>query len=199
MNGDKEILENLNSLVIPGERLGSIEEGLPELGTYEDEGYVRATYVGRAIIDNEQKKFSVLPSTKVPIYPYRGYVVIARVLNVQNTLATAKIVAIEGSFIGRGFTGLLHSSRVGEGRYEKNLRRIIKPGDMVRCKVTSNEGTIHLSMSGGVFGVIESRCSLCGEILRKTGRRNQLRCDNCGNVETRFLASDYGTMKASKE
>ncbi|MBO3758097.1 MAG: exosome complex RNA-binding protein Csl4 [Thermoproteota archaeon] len=199
MNNNKEkILENLELFVVPGERLGSIEEGISEFGTYEDEGNVRAAYIGRATIDKEQKKFSVLPITKMPIYPYKGQSVIAKITSVQNTLAVAQIIAIEGEFINKSFTGLLHSSRI-RGRYEKNLRRIIKPGDLVRCKVISSEGTIHLGISGNFFGVIEANCSICGRILKKIGRRNQLRCDNCGNVEIRLLASDYGVVKVSKK
>lgn len=197
-NNKKEISENSELLVIPGERLGSIEEGISELGTYEEEGNVRAAYIGRAIVDKEQKKFSVLPLTKTPIYPYKGQNVIAKIVSVQNTLAIAEIIAIEGVFINKSFTGLLHSSRIG-GRYEKNLRRIIKPGDLVRCKVISSEGTIHLGMIGSTFGVIEASCSVCGGILKKTGRRNQLKCDNCGNVETRLLASDYGVVRVKRE
>lgn len=199
MNNNREnAQENLESLVVPGEKLGSIEEGIPEFGTYEEEGNVRAAYIGRAIVDKEQKKFSVLPLTKTPVYPCKGQVVIVRITNVQNTLATAQIITIEGSFINKSFTGLLHSSRI-EGRYEKNLRRIMKPGDLVRCKVISNEGTIHLGISGSFFGVIEASCSVCGGTLRKTNRRNQLKCESCGNIETRLLASDYGTMKVGEE
>ncbi|MGB9758606.1 MAG: exosome complex RNA-binding protein Csl4 [Thermoproteota archaeon] len=199
MNNNKEdTLENSELLVIPGEKLGSIEEGISEFGTYEEEGNVRAAYVGRAIVDKEQKKFSILPLTKTPVYPYKGQNVIAKIINVQNTLATAQIIAIEGVFINKSFTGLLHSSRIG-GRYEKNLRRIMKPGDLVRCKVISNEGTIHLGISGSFFGVIEASCSVCGGVLKKTSRRNQLKCENCGNIETRLLASDYGAIRVSKK
>lgn len=199
MNNSKEgFSDDSELLVVPGEKLGSIEEGISEFGTYEEEGNVRAAYIGRAIVDKEQKKFSILPLTKTPVYPYKGQNVIVKIINVQNTLATAQIIAIEGTFISKSFTGLLHSSRIG-GRYEKNLRRIMKPGDLVRCKVISNEGTIHLGISGSFFGVIEANCSVCGGVLKKTGRRNQLKCENCGNIETRLLASDYGTMKVSKK
>ncbi|MCI4439404.1 exosome complex RNA-binding protein Csl4 [archaeon] len=199
MSSNKEdASENLELLVIPGEKLGSIEEGISEFGTYEEEGNVRAAYVGRAIVDKEQKKFSILPLTKMPVYPYKGQSVIAKIENVQNTLATAQIIAIEGLFINKSFTGFLHSSRVG-GRYEKNLRRIMKPGDLVRCKVISNEGAIHLGISGSFFGVIEASCSICGGALKKTGRRNQLKCENCGNIETRLIASDYGAVRVNKK
>jgi exosome complex RNA-binding protein Csl4 len=49
---------------------------------------------------------------------------------------------------------------------------------------------IHLSVGEPHLGVIASLCSNCGRPLVVNGGRAQ--CNNCGNVEDRKFADDFG-------
>ena len=48
-------------LVLPGERLGVIEEFIPDSGTYVQDGVIYSKIVGRALMDLLSKHVSVYP------------------------------------------------------------------------------------------------------------------------------------------
>jgi len=67
----------------------------------------------------------------------------------------------------------------------------VKLGDIVRCGVHSlMNGMIHLSLNDDHAGVIYALCSNCGKPLLRAGSR--VKCVECGNVEERKLADDFG-------
>ena len=43
-------------LVVPGERLGVIEEFIPDLGTYEKNGVIYSKIVGRSLLDLQNRR-----------------------------------------------------------------------------------------------------------------------------------------------
>lgn len=181
-------------VVVPGEIIGTIEEGEPGEGTYEERGDVRAMFVGKGLFDPKNKLFvvSLLPSG--PSIPREGEEVIARAIVVQNSLATLEIMKTSDRTLGRTFTGLLYHARAGKG-VRSRLKKYIKPGDVVRAKVVYDKNLIHVAMMGDRFGVILAYCSRCGGTLEKRGARNYLYCRSCGWRETRLTASDYGALK----
>ena len=63
---------------------------------------------------------------------------------------------------------------------------------MVRAKVSSTlNGTNQLSVDEPHLGVLASLCTVCGSPLpRGDGRA---RCENCGSIEERKFADDFGT------
>ena len=67
--------------------------------------------------------------------------------------------------------------------------------DIVRSRVIEqNYNEYKLSTSGKHLGVIYADCVICGHPLTKIGP-NKLRCERCGNVETRKLSDDYQDVK----
>ena len=56
--------------VLPGDRLGVVEEFLPGLGTYEDGGTIYANFTGTARIDNKNKVTGMFV-LRTPLYSYR--------------------------------------------------------------------------------------------------------------------------------
>ena len=134
-------------ITIPGDTVGAIEEGDPGQGTYEDQGRVNSMFTGRIRFDPKNKIFRVDPLTSSPPFPREGEEVIARVMNVQNSLATLEIVKTSDRVLGRTFTGLLHHSRAGR-IVGSRLKKYLKPGDLVRVKVVYDKNLIHVSMVG---------------------------------------------------
>ena len=61
-------------LVLPGERLGVIEEFIPNAWTYVKNGEIFASVTGRALIDFLNKHVSVYPVGKPPLGEYLFYV-----------------------------------------------------------------------------------------------------------------------------
>ena len=176
--------------VLPGDRLGVVEEFLPGLGTYEDSGTIYANFTGTAKIDNKNKRVTVTPATRVPELPKEGTTVIASVTHTQEKMATVNIWKIDGKSLQNPFTAILHISS-SSPRYERSMSDVCKAGDIIRARVIDMTSRIpQLTTAGRGLGVVKALCSKCGGALEFGNRK--LQCVSCGNVERRRLAGDYG-------
>ncbi len=184
-------IKRSGEFVTPGDKLGVIEEFIPDFGTYVDEGTVYSKIVGSLLIDFTTRKVSVYPLIHRAAVPRVGNVVIGTVVGVQDSLAFIRIIKIGTKFISGFFTGLLHISEVSL-RYTESMFDVCRLGDIIRAKVISNKNkTYHLSTKGLNLGVIYAFCSKCGDLLTLS-KQKKLKCKECGNIEKRKIASDYG-------
>ncbi len=176
--------------VVPGDRLGVIEEFMPGPGTYEQNGTIYSFATGRALVDVLNKQVSVFPQTRFLAFPKVGSIVIGQVRDVQSRIAVVRIFQVDTRPLSGFFTGILHVSDVSL-RYVESMYDACKPGDIIRTKVVSDKNrTFHLSTKEPNLGVIYAFCSRCGNFL--TFRRVQMRCSKCGKIEKRKVAQDYG-------
>ncbi len=179
-------------LVLPGERLGVIEEFIPDSGTYVKDGVIYSKIVGRALMDLLNKRVSVYPLTDRAVVRKVSATVIGQVGNAQsdNVLVRILKVGTTKKKLSGVFSGILHISDV-EDRYVDSMNEVCKPGDIIRAKVISEKNQIyHLTTVDKDLGVLYAFCSLCGNLLEQ--RKYEMRCPKCGNVETRKTALDYG-------
>jgi exosome complex component CSL4 len=178
------------NLVLPGERLGVIEEFIPDSGTYVKDGVIYSKIVGRALMDLLSKRVSVYPlSSGVPV-PKVSAIVVGQVGNAQSDNVLVRIFKIGSKRLSGVFTGVLHISDVQE-RYVTSMTDVCKPGDIIRTKVISNKNQVsHLSTNDKSLGVVYAFCSRCSNLLES--KRHEMYCPKCGNVEKRKLALDYG-------
>jgi exosome complex component CSL4 len=183
--------------VVPGERLGVVEEFDPGPGTVDVNGTVYAAQTGRAAVDKTRRIVRVKTQAGPPLFPEEGSTVIGMVEKVQEKMAIVNIVMIDGKKTGRPFTGMLHISSASP-RYERDMLDVCKPVDMIRAKVMDTSERIpKLTTAGPGMGVIKAYCSKCGGELILSGRI--LRCALCRNVERRRLASDFPGMGPEAE
>ena len=177
-------------LVVPGDRLGVIEEYEPGPGTYVEEGSIYSLTVGRALMDILNKKVSVFPGVKASGVPKVGSIVVGQVQDVQNKQANVRIFQVGNRTINGVFSGLLHVSDVSP-RYVESMYDVCKPGDIVRAKVISDKNRVfHLSTNERDLGVLHAFCSRCGHVLEL--KKFRMSCPDCGNLERRKPAPDYG-------
>jgi exosome complex component CSL4 len=178
------------NLVLPGERLGVIEEFIPDSGTYVQDGVIYSKIVGRALMDLLSKRVSVYPVINESPVPKSSSVVVGQVGNAQSDNVLIRIFKIGSKRVSGVFTGILHISDVQE-RYVKSMNDVCKPGDIIRTKVISNKNQVsHLSTNDKNLGVVYAFCSRCSSLLEQ--RHHDMYCPKCGNVEKRKLALDYG-------
>jgi exosome complex component CSL4 len=176
--------------VLPGERLGVIEEFIPDAGTYVRDGIIHSRVVGRALLDLLNKRVSVYPLVHGAKVPKNGSIVLGQVSNVQTQNATMRIFQIDKKQLSGFFTGILHISDV-RLRYVESMFNVCKPGDILRAKVISEKNrTYHLSTKDKNLGVVHAFCSRCGYMLEL--KRQEMRCPRCGKIEKRKAALDYG-------
>jgi len=177
-------------LVLPGERLGVIEEFIPDSGTFVKDGVIYSKVVGRALIDLLNKRVSVYPVVEGAVVPKVSTIVIGQIGNAQSDNVLVKIFRIGNKKLSGEFGGILHISDVSD-RYVNSMNDVCRPGDIVRAKVISEKNRIfHLSTNDKNLGLLYAFCSRCGGLLEP--QRFELRCPKCGNIEKRKTAPDYG-------
>ncbi len=177
-------------LVVPGERLGVIEEFIPDAGTYVKDGVIYSKIIGRELLDLLNKRVSVYPLVNGAVVPKLSTVVVGQIGNAQSDNVLVKIFRIGNKKLSGEFGGILHISDVSD-RYIDSMNDVCKPGDIVRAKVISEKNRIyHLSTDDKNLGILYAFCSRCGNMLET--QRYEMHCPKCGNVEKRKTAPDYG-------
>jgi len=186
----KQPQQKSGHLVVPGERLGVIEEFVPDSGTYVKDGVIYSKIVGRKLVDLQSRRVSVYPAAEGAVVPKVSGVVLGQVGNAQSDNVLVKIFKVGNKKISGEFGGILHISDVSD-RYVTSMNDVCKPGDIVRAKVISEKNRVfHLTTNDKNLGIIDAFCSRCGSLLEPD--RYELRCPKCGNIEKRKLAPDYG-------
>ncbi len=178
--------------VVPGDRLGVIEEFSPGQGTFVEKGKIHAKISGRTLLDLQNKKVSVYPLVRGARIPRVDSIVIGQVSGLQNKTAAIRIFNIGNEQVSGVFTGLLYISDISMS-YVESIYDTCKPGDIVRAKVISEKNRVfHLSTKEKNLGVLYAFCSRCGHTLQQ--KRYKMSCPNCGNIEKRRIALDYGKI-----
>ena len=186
----KQAEQKTGQLAVPGDRLGVIEEFIPDAGTYVKDGVIYSKIVGRALMDLLHKRVSVYPLINGAVVPKVSGIVVGQVGNAQSDNVLVRIFKIGSKKLSGVFTGILHISDVQE-RYVDSMNDVCKTGDILRAKVISEKNQIyHLSTNDKGLGVIYAFCSRCGQLLEP--KRYEMQCTKCKNVENRKLAVDYG-------
>jgi len=176
--------------VVPGDRLGVIEEFTSGPGTYVEGGTIHSKVTGCTLLDMLNKQVSVYPLVKAATVPQVGSIVTGLVLDVKSKNAVLRIFQIGDKMLSGFFKGMLHISGVSHG-YVDNMFNVCKSGDIMRAKVISTENrSFFLSTADKDLGVIYALCSLCGHVLQPGNRG--MGCSKCGNFERRKLSPDYG-------
>lgn len=178
------------NFVLPGDRLGVIEEYMLGSGTFQENGVIYSSRIGVVLIDSKAKKISVFPKTTKPLIPKRGDIVLGKIVTVQGKKAVVTIAMLEDKILSSGFTGQIFIRQV-TGDYLESMDDMFKIGDIVRANVIDDREEVYqLSTVDAKLGVIKAYCAKCGGPLRKVNR--QLKCDLCGNMESRKTAIDFG-------
>jgi exosome complex component CSL4 len=182
--------QKTGQLVVPGDRIGVIEEFIPDTGTYVKDGVIYSKVIGRVLIDLTHKRVTIHQLTESAKVPVTGSTVVGQVSNAQNETAGVRIFEVGSDEVEGAFQGILHVSDV-QMRYVDSMFDVCKAGDILRARVISEKNmTYHLSTKDKNLGVVYAFCSNCGSLLEP--RRQAMHCPKCGRIERRKLASDYG-------
>jgi len=177
------------AVALPGDFLASPEEFLPGQNAYEQGDSVRASLPGRVERDLSKREVAVRPVVVARTLKV-GDVVVGQVEAAMTSTAGVKIRYLNGVETLASFPGTISTRSERAGRGER--RTYVKLGDVVRAKVVSTlNGMNMLSIDEPHLGVVAAMCSVCGAVLvRGDGRA---KCEQCGNVEERKFADDFGT------
>ncbi|MBR7124588.1 MAG: exosome complex RNA-binding protein Csl4 [Candidatus Methanomethylophilaceae archaeon] len=178
--------------VFPGDEVAVEEEYLAAEGTFAKDGKIYASQIGLLELNDEECIARVI-SPNPPNILKIGDVVYAVVADIRKTMATADVVAKEGTERGLGGEtyATIHVSKISPG-YTDDVSRELRKGDRIRAVVTGTSPSLQLSTKDDHFGVIRSLCGTCKAELRKKG--NGLYCEKCEKTTPRKLADDYGDV-----
>jgi len=188
-HSEEELRMAKKATVLPGDKVAISEEFLPGPNVYDDYGVLRALSVGTVHADRSKSEISVKSSPEANLLSVGDYIT-GQVEVAQTSSAGVRMYYRNGEPTSKGFTGslMLRSGPPGRGGRRGPA---VKLGDIVRCRIVSlMNGMIHLSINEDNMGVIFALCSQCGKPLLRAGSR--VKCDECGNVEERKLAADFG-------
>ncbi len=176
--------------VVPGDRLGVIEEFSPGAGTYVERGTIHSEITGCTLLDRLNKKISVYPLVHEANVPKIGSVVTGQIMDVKSKDAAMRIFRLGKRPLSGFFTGFLYIAEARPG-YVETMYEVCKPGDIMRAKVISDANrTYSVSTEERDLGVIYAFCSRCGHMLQL--KKGDMGCPRCGHFEKRKVASDYG-------
>jgi len=183
-------LNMVERLVLPGEVVAVAEEFIAGEGTFEEDGKVLASYVGKLELDTKEMVARVKPLNP-PVELNVGDTVLAVVTDIRNSMGVVKILKVEG--VERSLSGpkegSLHVSKISRG-YTKDVRDEFRLGDIIRGKVIRVKPSLQISTVGREYGVLKALCTKCRlPLIQKDGA---LFCENCERTEKRKIAKDYG-------
>lgn len=183
-------------VIITGDYLGVVEEFLPDKqSTYTKEGKIYATKTGLISIDNKARKIEISTHQEKDRKIVKigdtviGVILFLRLYSVGISFYTInKKIHFNSNYFGN-----IHVSQISD-KYVEKIQDAFQITDIVRASVVEQEyNEYKLSTTGKHLGVIYADCVICGNSLTKIGY-NKLKCERCGNVETRKLANDYGNV-----
>lgn len=178
--------------VLPGDKVAVSEEFLPGRHTYDDSGLIKSLVAGTVSKDMKSMEISVKPAAEPELIRVDDWVT-GQVEGSQAGAAIVHIYFLNGRPTYKDFSGMLSLRGLSGGGRGARRTTPTKLGDIIRCRVVSLlNGIIHLSVDEPDMGVVAALCGNCGRPLLK-GSPTRLKCDECGNVEERKLARDFGT------
>jgi exosome complex component CSL4 len=181
-------------IAVPGDKLGTIEEFIPGVGSAAVGDNLTATIVGQVAPDMSARVMNVEPGkVGIEALPKEGDLIIGSVQSAQSSVAQVAIKAVNDRPTDKDFTGMLS---LRDDRRRRSSP--VKPGDTIRAMVFSTKNSIfHLTLDAPNCGVLFTVCSVCGGSVVAMGR-DRVKCRECGTVDERMLADDFVKLSRSQ-
>ncbi len=186
-------------VVLPGDRLGVIEEFIPGVGTFDDNGVIFATIQGKIEIDMKKREITVISETQPPMGLVNGDIVLARVVSVKAKIALVDIFHSERKDYPIPFAGIIQIRNISR-EYVNSIDDQLVQDDWVRAKVVDASSIpVQLATDESYLGVIRAHCRFCAGKMTLVGAR--LICSNpeCNRPGRRKIAKDYLNPKTMAE
>ena len=178
--------------VLPGDFIGTTEEFRAGTQTYERSGGVYAATTGTVNADAVHRSVSVVPRTNTPPTLQKGDVVIGQIVGLRDSLAMVAIAGVKGVVdreIPNVGSAIVHVSNVKRA-YVKDIAYEFGLFDILKAKIIDLKN-MRLDTSEPEMGVMKALCSRCRTAMVLSD--SKLKCPDCGRIETRKLATGYGT------
>ena len=176
---------NRKEKAIPGDELAVVEEFEPGEGTYEINGKIRASSLGKINIDNKNKLIAIKNNIRKNIMPKPNDKVEGVIENVIGAGAILKIMKINEKENFSFLSGVIEIRK-----YRGQKESGVDVTDYVRATVFSViDGNIYMNIREQDDGVLTTQCIECCNRVVKIDRG--IKCVECGIIRFKKLASDF--------
>lgn len=192
--------------VAPGDRIGSIRQISPGVGTYSRGGHVYASAVGRLTLSEAAKEHGETETASLPICSVQlqggrqyassqvltiGRIVLGKVLRIVLQQAVIEIVAAEGvGGLRYPHEGVIRREDVRTGATEEvQLYDSFRPGDVLLCRILSlgDSRRYYLSTAEAELGVVRAFSSTSGKRMVPISWK-EMECPETKEKESRKCA-----------
>ncbi|HOT07099.1 MAG: Exosome complex component Csl4 [Methanosaeta sp. PtaB.Bin039] len=177
-------------MVLPGDRVGSVEEYVPGQETYVRSGFIYASTTGTVEVDPETRSARVVPISNAPPRLEQGDIVVGEVVDMKESLVILSL-AFKKGYEYRPLPdeeATIHISNV-KNSYVKDLRQMFSLRDIIKARIVDDR-QMRLTTGEDDLGVIKAYCSRCMTGLQR--KESRLECPSCKHSETRKLSASYG-------
>lgn len=169
-------------IVIPGEKIGVIEEFIGKEGVYINGYEITSNNLGIAYMDYKEKIVKVEPIKKLDIIKKNSYA-LCRVKEIQDSLFIVDIFSINKKPLKHPRTGIILSYK------NKGGKTILSIGDIIIAKILDTSyGAISLSVKEKNCGALLCFCEFCASPLKLN---KILYCKNCKITQNRKILKKY--------
>lgn len=179
--------------VMPGDKLGIIEQYLLGKGTYDNEGDIESTVLGNVKINSKMKTISVEPKSGYPATLEVGSKIYGQITDIKPQRVNVKIDRMVDTprDLSLPYMGSIHISKAKEGYLDK-ISDAFRIGDIIKAEVVKITGdNVDLSTVAEDCGVLKAMCTRCREYMATTEKKNELQCKKCNKKEKREVSSEY--------
>jgi exosome complex component CSL4 len=184
-------------IVLTGDKLGVVEEFLPDKqSTFTKDGKIYASKSGMISINEKERKIDISTHQEKDRKVIKiGDIVIGSILFLRQYSVGINFYTINKKIhFNSSYFGNIHVSQISD-RYVEKISDAFQITDIIRARVIEQDyNEYKLSTASKNLGVIYADCVICGDPLKKIGH-NKLKCERCGNVESRKITDDYGNVR----
>ena len=180
-------------IVMPGDKLGIVEQYVPGNGTYDDDGEIKSSVLGNVKINQKNKVISVDSKLESPALLKKGDIVYGQITDIKSQRANVNIDCIKDNPrpLALPYMGAIHISQAKKDYLEK-LSDAFRIGDIVQAKVVKITGdNIDLSTVNKECGVLKAMCTRCRDYMHTTKKKDEVQCNACNRKERRKVSINY--------
>ena len=179
-------------IVMPGDKIGIIEQYMPGEGTYDDNGDITSLVLGNVKINQKKKIISVISNAK-PALLKVGDMIYGQITDIKTQRVIVKIECMKGNGrpLALPYTGAIHISKA-KNEYIEKISDAFRIGDIIQAEVVKvSRDNIDLSTTKNECGVLKAMCTRCRDYMVTTPKKNEVKCRRCHKKERRKLSRNY--------
>ena len=180
-------------IVMPGDKIGIIEQYIPGEGTYDDDGDIKSSVLGNININQKKRIISVDSKLGKPAVLKKGDIIYGQITDIKPQRANVNIECIKDNPrpLALPYMGAIHVSQAKKNYLEK-LNDAFRIGDIIQAKVIKITGdNVDLSTTDKECGVLKAMCTRCRDYMHTTNKKEEVRCKSCNRKEKRKISNEY--------